>query len=71
MGRSTLYRLGWVDAYENSKLVPRYASSGSDVYSGSSGIAMFLAAHYQYSQDRQHLRAIEGAVNQPSRSKIN
>ena len=56
--------LGWVDAYENSKLVPRYASSGSDLYSGSSGIAMFLAAHYQYSQDRQHLRAIEGAVNQ-------
>lgn len=56
--------LGWVDSYEKKKLVPKFTSCGPDVYSGTSGIATFIANLYRFSQDRQHLRVLEGAVNQ-------
>lgn len=56
--------LGWVDSYENNKIIPTYTAFKSDIYGGTSGVAMFLAFLYRFSRDRQHLRVVEGAVNQ-------
>lgn len=56
--------LGWNQEVQGRRLTPVYRSCAADLYGGTSGIGLFLAELYQFTQDRQQLRAIEGAVNQ-------
>ncbi|WP_395005125.1 lanthionine synthetase LanC family protein [Undibacterium sp.] len=56
--------LGW--AFENVQYQMRtcYRSLAGDLYSGTAGIALFLAELSQFTQDRQQLRVVEGALRQ-------
>lgn len=56
--------LGWAMETIHQKQVPAYRSFAGDFYGGTSGIALFLAEQFQFTQDRQILRTLEGAVNQ-------
>lgn len=56
--------LGWAQEMHGQRLTPVYKACGADLYSGTTGIALFLAELYQFTHDRQQLRTIEGAVNQ-------
>lgn len=56
--------LGWSMESVNQTWVPAYRSFAGDLYSGTSGIALFLAELYQFSSDRQQKRVMEAALNQ-------
>jgi lantibiotic modifying enzyme len=56
--------LGWSMETVNQVWVPAYRSFAADLYSGTAGIALFLAELYQFSGDIQQRRALEGALNQ-------
>lgn len=56
--------LGWGQEMQGQRLTPVYKACAADLYSGTSGIALFLAQLYQFTHDRQQLRTIEAAVNQ-------
>ncbi|MFA9276044.1 MAG: lanthionine synthetase LanC family protein [Candidatus Aquirickettsiella gammari] len=56
--------LGWGQEMHGQRLNPVYKACAADLYSGTSGIALFLAELYQFTHDRQQLRTIEAAVNQ-------
>lgn len=56
--------LGWAMEDSYGKLVPVYRSCASELYGGTSGIALFLAELYSITKDKQQLRVLEGAVNQ-------
>ncbi|MBC3872351.1 lanthionine synthetase LanC family protein [Undibacterium flavidum] len=56
--------LGWGQEMHGQRLTPVYKACAADLYSGTSGIALFLAELYQFTHDRQQLRTIEAVVNQ-------
>lgn len=56
--------LGWSMEPVNHNWTPVYRSFSADLYSGTSGIALFLAELYRFSGDAQHRKVLEGAVNQ-------
>lgn len=56
--------LGWGQKSQGNKVVPAFSACDADLYGGTSGIALFLTMLYQFTKDKQQLRAIEGAVNQ-------
>jgi len=56
--------LGYWIQPSNGKYVPQMKSFGPDLYSGTSGIALFLSALYTESEDRVILKTIKGAIKQ-------
>ncbi|MFA7241335.1 MAG: lanthionine synthetase LanC family protein [Sulfuricellaceae bacterium] len=56
--------LGWSMEAVNQAWVPAYRSYAAELYSGTSGIALFLAELHRYTNDPEQRRALEGAVNQ-------
>lgn len=56
--------LGWSMEAINQQWLPAYRACASELYSGTSGIALFLAELHQFTHDPQQRRALEGAVNQ-------
>lgn len=56
--------LGWSMMQVNQIWVKAYRALEADVYAGTSGVALFLAELYRFSQDRQQLRAALGALDQ-------
>lgn len=56
--------LGWESMSINNSPVPTYGSSGTSLYRGTSGIALFLAHLWHYTGNKRHRIAMEGAINQ-------
>lgn len=56
--------LGWSTEAINRAWVPAYRASASELYSGTSGIALFLAELHQFTNDPEQRRILDGAVNQ-------
>jgi lantibiotic biosynthesis protein len=56
--------LGWSLELHNRAWLPAYRSLGAELYSGTSGIALFLAELLHYTGDAQQRRVLEGALNQ-------
>lgn len=56
--------LGWSMEPVNQVWLPAFRSFAGDLYSGTAGIALFLAELHQFSADKQQRRVIDGAVNQ-------
>ncbi len=54
--------MGWSKEKVAGQWGDVYRSMSPDLYGGSSGIALFLAELYRFTQDKQQLRAVEGAV---------
>ncbi len=53
--------LGWVYQAPKSHV---FRSLSSDLYGGTAGIALLLLELYRFTEDRQQLRCIDGALNQ-------
>lgn len=56
--------LGWAMERVQYQMRPCYRSLAGDLYSGTAGIALFLAELSQFTQDRQQLRVVEAALRQ-------
>ena len=56
--------LGWSKEPINGVWANAYRAAGSDLYNGTSGIALFLAHLYRFTGDAHQKRALIGAVNQ-------
>jgi len=56
--------LGYWIVPSNGKYVPQMKSFGPDIYSGTSGIALFLSALHSETEDMVLLKTIKGAVKQ-------
>lgn len=56
--------LGWSMEAVGHAWAPAYRSFAGELYSGGSGIALFLAELYRFTGDAQQRRALEGGVNQ-------
>lgn len=56
--------LGWSTEAIGQSWAPAYRSFSCELYSGTSGIALFLAELYRHTGDPEQRRALEGAVNQ-------
>lgn len=56
--------LGWSMEYAQQRRSAVYQACGSELYGGTSGIALFMAELVRYTGDKQQLRCLEGAVNQ-------
>lgn len=56
--------LGWSMEAQNRTWVSAYRSLAADLYSGTSGIALFLAELAHFSGDPQQRRTLDGALNQ-------
>lgn len=56
--------LGWTLQYHQGIRSHFYRSLQGDLYGGTAGIALFLLELYQFTQDKQQLRCIDGALNQ-------
>lgn len=56
--------LGWSMEALNMTWVSAYRAYAADLYSGTSGIALFLAELHQFTRDPELRRTLEGAVNQ-------
>ncbi len=56
--------LGWAMESVQYQMRPCYRSLAGDLYSGTAGIALFLAELSQFTQDRQQLRVVEAALRQ-------
>lgn len=56
--------LGWSTEAVNRAWLPAYRSCAAELYSGTSGIALFLAELYRYTGDVEQRRTLDGALNQ-------
>ena len=56
--------LGWSMEFAQQRRSAVYQACGPELYSGTSGIALFLAELFRFTGDKQQLRCLEGAVNQ-------
>lgn len=56
--------LGWSMEAINNAWAPAYRSFAAELYSGTSGIALFLAELHQFTNDPEQRRTLEGAISQ-------
>lgn len=56
--------LGWTHLLQQGIRSHSFRSLQGDLYGGTAGIALFLLELYQFTQDKQQLRCIDGALNQ-------
>lgn len=56
--------LGWAVDTVNHRWATVYRSLRHDLYAGTSGVALFMAELYQFTNDRQQLTVIDGVLRQ-------